>query len=105
MKQRQSQAGDSGAANASQEQPLQPSRRESAPAPERQGAGDDDGSLAPPTQPVDHHYDIGSGEEETDDGLDPTTEAVRQAAEGETPDEPAEADIPVFDRANRSERI
>jgi hypothetical protein len=33
------------------------------------------------------------------------TEAVRQAAEGETPDVPAEADIPVFDRTSRSERI
>lgn len=64
----------------------------------------DDASLVPTTQPVEARHDVGSGEEETDDGLDPMSETVRKAAEGELPEERID-DVPVFDRANRSEKI
>jgi hypothetical protein len=64
-----------------------------------------DGEEAPLTQPKDAYHDIGSGEEETADGLDPETEFVRQAAEEDALDAPDSDDVPVFDRANRSERM
>jgi hypothetical protein len=60
---------------------------------------------APSTQPKDAYHDVGSGEEETSDGLDPESEFVRQAAEEGALDEPESDDIPVFDQANRSERM
>jgi hypothetical protein len=53
---------------------------------------------------VDARHDVGSGEEETDDGLDPMTETARRAAEGEISEESID-EVPVFDRANRSEKI
>ena len=60
---------------------------------------------APPTQPKDAYHDVGSGEEETSDGLDPESEFVRRAAEEGALDEPESDDIPIFDRANRSELL
>ena len=71
---------------------------------EKVASDEDDASLVPTTQRVEARHDVGSGEEETDDGLDPMTETVREAAEGELPEERTD-DVPVFDRANRSEKI
>jgi hypothetical protein len=55
------------------------------------------------TRPVDDQTDFhlsGTGAIETDDGLDETSEMVREMAEDTTDDQPTEAraDLPVFDR-------
>lgn len=55
-------------------------------------------------QPADKHLDVGSGEEESPEGLDVQTEAIRHAAE-DLPAGSRKEDVPVFDRANRSERL
>ena len=65
--------------------------------------GDQD--TGPATQPTDPKFDAGSGAEETADGLDAEAEAIRRAAEGEPPASASDDDVPVFDRANVSERI
>lgn len=63
----------------------------------------DDASVT--TQPSDRHIDDGTGEEETEDGLDAMTEAVRRAAE-EAPTAPAnDEDVPVFDRSGMPDKI
>jgi hypothetical protein len=52
-------------------------------------------------------HDAGSGANETTDGLDATTEALRHAAEdtpsGALPDDPEK--VPVFDRAHLAPKI
>lgn len=101
MAQRQRQSAPAATVPASQKQAQ--SRRHAAPDDNERPDRSDSGSI-PPAQSIDRHFDVGSGEEETEDGLDPMTETVRQAAEGETPEERSD-EIPVFDRANRSEKI
>lgn len=62
-----------------------------------------DGTKQVPTRP----HDSGSGANETVDGLDATTEALRHAAE-DTPSGAAAADVektPVFDRAGLAPKI
>ncbi len=52
-------------------------------------------------------HDAGSGANETPDGLDATTEALRRATEdppAEAPPDDVEA-VPVFDRADRAPKI
>jgi hypothetical protein len=44
-----------------------------------------------------------SGDEETDDGLNETDEALRQAVEDRLPADEDEEDVPVFDRASELE--
>jgi hypothetical protein len=54
-----------------------------------------------------HRHDAGSGANETSDGLDATTEALRHAAE-DTPSGALPADVelvPVFDRADQLPKI
>jgi hypothetical protein len=54
-----------------------------------------------------HRHDAGSGANETTDGLDTSTEALRHAVEdtpsGASPDDVET--IPVFDRAGRTPKI
>ena len=51
-----------------------------------------------------HPNDVGSQANETADGLDAETEAVRHATEDGAPPEDAEA-VPVFDRADLSPKV
>jgi hypothetical protein len=59
----------------------------------------------PAARPVEPKFDPGSGAEETPEGLDAEAEAVRRAAEEEPPVSASDERVPVFDRANLSERI
>jgi len=104
MKQRQSQFANTGEITKSDETILHPTGREGTPAADRGALIENELETPPPTQPADRHYDVGSGNEETADGLDAEAEAVRQAAEEGSLDGDQE-DVPVFERANRSERI
>lgn len=85
---------------------LHPTGREGTPAADRGTlASQELEDQAVTTQPADHHIDNGTGEEETPDGLDAITEAVRQAAE-DTPSGPEpEQDVPVFDQAGMPDKI
>lgn len=105
MKQSQSQSADTREISRSDEAIIPSAERE--PTPSAEGGSDLAANLAtaPTTQPIEPQFDIGSGDEETADGLDAEAEAVRQAAEEGALDEADDADIPVFDRANRSERM
>ena len=62
----------------------------------------DTGQQVPPRP-----HDAGSGANETADGLDASTEALRRAAEdtplGALPDDPEK--VPVFDRADLAPKI
>ena len=62
----------------------------------------DAGKQVPPRR-----HDAGSGANETTDGLDASTEALRHAAEdtpsGALPDDPEK--VPVFDRADLAPKI
>ena len=104
MKQRQSQFANTAEITPSDAAILHPTGREGTPAADRGEPIEAELAAPPPTQPADRHFDVGSGNEETDDGLDAEAEAVRRAAEEGALDEEDE-DIPVFERANRSERI
>jgi hypothetical protein len=104
MKQRQSQSANTAEITPSDAAILHPTGREGTPAADRSEPIEAELGAPPPTQPADRHYDVGSGNEETDDGLDAEAEAIRQAAEEGALDDEDE-DIPVFERANRSERI
>jgi hypothetical protein len=99
MAKREKPSGRAGAASAPRDERPEPAVDQ-----KELANNQDDASLVPTTQPVEARHDVGSGEEETDDGLDPTSETVRKAAEGEVPEERID-DVPVFDRANRSEKI
>ena len=58
-------------------------------------------------QVLQRRHDAGSGANETTDGLDATTEALRQAAE-DTPSGTSPEDVetvPVFDRADLAPKI
>ena len=101
MAKRQNPSDRAGAASAPRDQR---DRHSPAEARERLAGNEEDASLAPAAQPVEARHDVGSGEEETDDGLDPMTETARKAAEGEIPEVKSD-EVPVFDRANRSEKI
>jgi hypothetical protein len=105
MKQSQSQYTSSGEISKSDEVILHPTGREGTPFADRDVAAADELEATLSTQPTDAHRDVGSGDEETDEGLDAETEAARQAAEEGAPESSDEDDVPVFDRANRSERI
>ena len=104
MKQRQSQSANTAEITPSDAAILHPTGREGTPAADRSEPIEAELGAPPPTQPADRHYDVGSGNEETDDGLDAEAEAIRQAAEEGALDDEDE-DIPVCERANRSERI
>ena len=107
MKQSQSQFANMGEISKSDAAVIPPTGREGTPAADVDTLAAQELASAPVTLPRDAHFDVGSGEEETTDGLDPEAEAVRQAAEEGALDHPegTEEDIPVFDRANLSERI
>jgi hypothetical protein len=78
--------------------------REGTPAMDRDTRGTQE-DTPPPTAPTDTHFDVGSGNEETPDGLDAEAEATRRAAEERPLDPEKDDDVPVFDRGNRSELI
>jgi hypothetical protein len=101
MKQSQSQTANSGETGKSDEAIPQPTGREGKADADRNKLAADDFEEAPATQPTEAHHDVGSGEEETADGLDPETEFVRRAAEEGALDAPDSDDVPVFDRAER----
>jgi hypothetical protein len=105
MKQSQRQYANSGEISKRDEVILHPTGREGTPLADRDTAAANELETTPSTQPTDAHFDVGSGDEETDDGLNAETEAVRQAAEESALESSDEDAVPVFDRANRSERI
>lgn len=105
MKKSKSEFANKGEISKSDEVIAHPTGREGTPAADRGTAIASDLATAPTTQPTDHHYDVGSGEEETSDGFDPQTEAVRKAAEDTPSGGSEEEDIPVFDRADEAERL
>jgi hypothetical protein len=105
MKQSQSQFANCGKISKGDATVLHPTGREGASAADRNALAAQELDAAPTTQRIDAHFDSGSGEEETPDGLDAEAEAVRQAAEAGALDRPEDEDVPVFDRANRSELL
>jgi hypothetical protein len=105
MKRSQSQDANTGETGKSDEAMLHPTGREGTSATDRHAPAAEELETAPTTQPAEAHFDVGSGEEETPDGLDPQAEAVRQAAEEGSLETPEDEDVPVFDQADRSERI
>jgi hypothetical protein len=105
MKQSQSQDADTGESGKSDETMPHPTGRKGTSTADRHMTAAEELETAPTTQPAEAHFDVGSGEEETPDGLDAEAEAVRQAAEEGSLEAPEGEDVPVFDQANRSERI
>jgi hypothetical protein len=102
---KQSQYANTGEISKADEVILHPTGREGTAAADRDTLADQELESAPTTQPADAHLDVGSGEEETEDGLDPEAEAARQAAEEGALDPTEDDDIPVFDRAQLTERL
>jgi hypothetical protein len=105
MKQSQSQYANTGEISKADEVILHPTGREGTPFADHDALATQEVDILATTQPADAHFDEGSGEEETADGLDPEAEAVRQAAEEGALEAPEDEDVPVFDRANRAELI
>lgn len=105
MKQSHGQYANSGEISKAEELIVHPTGREGTPFADRDALAMQEIEGPPATLPADAHHDVGSGEEETPDGLDAEAEAVRRAAEEGALEGRAEEDIPIFDWAERAEVI